>query len=250
LPPLSPINLSVVIPAYNEEKRLPATLERVRDYLSTRSDDAWEIVVVDDGSKDATVAVVQHASGKDQRIRLVSNPGNRGKGYAVRNGMLSAVGAWRLFSDADLSAPIEELEKLIVGAEKQDAVISIGSRAVDRSLVAVHQSMFREMSGRFFNLAMRLVTGLPFLDTQCGFKLYRADAAEAVFKRQILDGFSFDVEDLVIAKGLGLKTIEVPVRWANVEGTKVSALSGLKSFADLIQIRTYAMTGRYVQVRD
>ena len=126
-----------------------------------------------------------------------------------------------------------------------DAAVAIGSRALDRSLVAVHQSGFRELSGRFFNLVMRLLTGLPFRDTQCGFKLYRADAAQAVVSRQILDGFSFDVEDLCIAKHLGLKTLEVPVRWSNVEGTKVSALAGLKSFTDLVKVRWYSVSGRY-----
>lgn len=159
--------------------------------------------------------------------------------------MRSAHGEWRLFSDADLSAPIEEVEKLLSAALAQGADVAIGSRAVDRSLVEVHQSAFREASGRFFNRIMRLATGLPFLDTQCGFKLYSAKAAEAVFSRQLLEGFSFDVEDLVIAKQLGLKCLEIPVRWANVEGTKVSALSGAKSFADLVTIRMNALRGRY-----
>ena len=132
---------------------------------------------------------------------------------------------------------IEELQKLEAAAAQQNAVIAIGSRAVDRSLVAVHQSPFREYSGRFFNVVMRALTGLPFHDTQCGFKLYRADAAKDVFSRQEQDGFSFDVEDLVIAKRLGLRAVEVPVRWANVEGTKVTLAQGLKSFTDLLQIR-------------
>jgi glycosyltransferase involved in cell wall biosynthesis len=168
---------------------------------------------------------------------LLRNPGNKGKGYAVRHGVLDAGGEWILYTDADLSTPIEELQKLEAAAAQQNAVIAIGSRAVDRSLVAVHQSPFREYSGRFFNVVMRAVTGLPFHDTQCGFKLYRADAAKAVFSRQEQDGFSFDVEDLVIAKKLGLRAVEVPVRWANVEGTKVTLAQGLKSFTDLLQIR-------------
>jgi len=240
-----PVSLSIVIPAYNEEKRLPATLDRVREYLSTSQDPDWECIVVDDGSKDGTADFVNRTSATERRIRLVKNPGNRGKGYAVRNGMLSAQGAWRLFSDADLSAPIEELPKLQKAAEYNGAVIALGSRALDRSLVSVHQSPFREYSGRFFNLAMRTLTGLPFMDTQCGFKLYRADAAQKVFERQIEEGFSFDVEDLVIAQCLALKMVEVPVRWANVEGTKVSAWSGAKSFIDLVSIRGRALRGRY-----
>ena len=240
-----PVSLSIVIPAYNEEKRLPATLDRVREYLSTYNDPDWECIVVDDGSKDGTADLVTRTSAVEPRVRLVKNPGNKGKGYAVRNGMLSAHGTWRLFSDADLSAPIEELAKLQKAAEYNGAVVALGSRALDRSLVSVHQSLFREYSGRFFNLTMRTLTGLPFMDTQCGFKLYRADAAQKVFDRQIEEGFSFDVEDLVIAQRLGLKMVEVPVRWANVEGSKVSAWSGAKSFLDLAFIRGRAMSGRY-----
>ncbi len=192
---------------------------------------------MDDGSRDATAGVVDKYSKPPSPIRLLRNPGNRGKGYAVRHGMLDAEGEWILYTDADLSSPIEELQKLSSAAAEQNAVIAIGSRAVDRSLVAVHQSAFREYSGRFFNLVMRTVTGLPFHDTQCGFKLYRADAAKEVFSRQEQDGFSFDVEDLVIAKKLGLRAVEVPVRWSNVEGTKVTMGQGIRSFTDLLQIR-------------
>src|SRR5207302_3498988 len=181
-----------------------------------------EVVIVDDGSSDATANVVEQLSPANPCFRLLRNPGNRGKGYAVRHGMLEARGEWILYTDADLSTPIEEVDKLYAAVERQGAVIAIGSRALDRSLVSVHQSVFREYSGRFFNLVMRTLTGLPFKDTQCGFKLFRADAARTVFSQQQLDGFSFDVEDLFIAKRCGLKAIEVPVRWANVEGTKVS----------------------------
>ena len=168
---------------------------------------------------------------------MLQNPGNRGKGYAVRHGMLEAEGEWVLYTDADLSAPIEEFDKLCVAAASGHAQVAIGSRALDRSLVQVHQAAFREYSGRFFNLVMRMVTGLPFRDTQCGFKLFRREAAQAIFSRQKLDGFSFDVEDLYIAKKLGIPVVEVPVRWRNVEGTKVSLASGLRSFQDLVLIR-------------
>lgn len=246
---ISPVSLSVIIPAYNEEKRLPATLERACGYFAGFRDGValkdWEILVVDDGSRDRTAAIVEEWSRRERHVRLIRNSGNRGKGYAVRNGMRTAKAEWRLFSDADLSAPIEEVEKLLDAALSQGADVAIGSRAVDRSLVEVHQSAFREASGRFFNRIMRIATGLPFLDTQCGFKLYSAKAAEAIFSRQLLEGFSFDVEDLVIAKQLGLKCLEIPVRWANVEGTKVSAWSGAKSFADLVTIRVNALRGRY-----
>jgi len=234
-----------VIPAYNEENRLPASLDLVVAYLERARFSFAEVIVVDDGSKDGTAAVVEKYQRTHPAVRLLKNPGNRGKGYAVRNGMLDAKGDWILFSDADLSSPIEELDKLLDAAQRSGAAVAIGSRALDRSLVAVHQSGFRETSGRIFNFVMRTLTGLPFQDTQCGFKLYRASAAKAVFSRQILDGFSFDVEDLVIAKDQGFKTLEVAVRWSNVEGTKVSTLAGLKSFADLAKIRWYSMSGRY-----
>jgi hypothetical protein len=163
--------------------------------------------------------------------------------------MLRAASEWVLFTDADLSTPIEELHKLYGAVQKGQAAIAIGSRAVDRSLVSVHQSAFRELSGKTFNVVMRMMTGLPFRDTQCGFKLYRADAAREVFSRQQLEGFSFDVEDLYIARRLGLPAVEVPVRWANVEGTKVSALEGVRSFTDLLRIRWYGVSGRYRRAR-
>jgi dolichyl-phosphate beta-glucosyltransferase len=230
-------SLSIVIPAFNEESRLPKTLDRILEWLREQRFKFQEVIVVDDGSRDATASVAAEYSKPPSPIRLLRNPGNRGKGYAVRHGMLEAAGEWILYTDADLSAPIEEMQKLYSAAAGQNAVIAIGSRAVDRSLVAVHQPIFREYSGRFFNRVMRALTGLPFLDTQCGFKLYRADAAKEVFSRQEQDGFSFDVEDLVIAKKLGLRAVEVPVRWSNVEGTKVTMAQGVRSFTDLLQIR-------------
>jgi glycosyltransferase involved in cell wall biosynthesis len=234
--------LSIVIPAYNEEKRLPATLDRIASWVASSPLTIREILVVDDGSRDGTAALVEK---RGERVRLVSNPGNRGKGFAVRNGMLAAKGDWILSTDADLSAPIEELGKLIDAARRENAVVAIGSRALDRQLVKVHQPLMREFSGRAFNVVMRMVTGLPFRDTQCGFKLFRQDAAKNIFSRQIEEGFSFDVEDLLIARQLGLRAIEVPVEWSNVEGTKVSLAQGMKSFADLVRIRTRAMRGRY-----
>jgi len=230
-------SLSVVIPAYNEEKRLPATLERVTAWLREQSLEFSELIVVNDGSRDGTAGLVEKYCAAHPCVRLIENPGNRGKGYSVRHGMLEARGAWVLFSDADLSTPIEDATRLYEAAGKAGADIAIGSRALDRSLVSKHQSWTRELSGRFFNLVMRTATGLPFHDTQCGFKLYRAAAAREVFSRQKLDGFSFDVEDLYIARRLGVPAVEVPVRWANVAGTKVSALTGLRSFADLVRIR-------------
>ena len=230
-------SLSIVIPAYNEEKRLPQTLRQVLDWIARGTFSFREVIVVDDGSRDGTAGVVREFTKESGFLRLVKNPGNRGKGYAVRNGMLEAKGEWILYTDADLSTPIAEIEKLCRAAGEQDAAVAIGSRAVDRSLVEVHQPALRELSGRCFNLVMRMVTGLPFRDTQCGFKLYRADAARQIFSLQKQDGFSFDVEDLLIAKKLSIRTVEVPVRWANVEGTKVRLSQGIMSFLDLVKIR-------------
>jgi len=215
-------------------------LVKIRDYFQASRWDFAEIVVVDDGSRDATVEVARKAG-----ARVLENPGNRGKGYAVKHGMLEAKGEWALYSDADLSSPIGELEKLWDAAARAGAKAAIGSRAVDRSLVGVHQPRARELMGRLFNVIMRIVTGLPFRDTQCGFKLFEARAAKEIFSRQRLDGFGFDVEVLFIARKLGCKSIEVPVRWDNVEGTKVSLLLGGKAYLDLFRVRWNALNGKY-----
>jgi dolichyl-phosphate beta-glucosyltransferase len=242
---ISQPSLSIVIPAYNEERRLPPTLDAVRAWLDRSEYKDAEILVVDDGSRDRTAAAVESAARQDPRVRLLQNPGNRGKGFSVRHGMLEARGGWVLFSDADLSAPIEELDKLMKAAREKQAQVAIGSRALDRSLVGVHQSPWREFAGRIFNLAMRTLTGLRFSDTQCGFKLYRRDAAQKVFARQRLAGFGFDAEDLFIARLHGLRMVEVPVRWNNVEGTTVGLLGGARPFLDLLLIRWNQLRGRY-----
>lgn len=233
-------SLSIVIPAYNEESRLATTLERISEYLATRAPGFAEILVVDDGSRDRTAEVAAAFS----NVRVLHNPGNRGKGYSVRHGMLEARGEWTLFTDADLSTPIAELEKLWEAA-REGAAVAIGSRALDRTLIGVHQPYLRETSGRIFNLFMRLVTGLPFTDTQCGFKLFRSCAARKIFARQSLDGFGFDVEVLFIARRLGYSVAEVPVRWNDVAGTKVSLVRGVKAFLDPLRIRWNQLTGRY-----
>jgi glycosyltransferase involved in cell wall biosynthesis len=238
-------SLSVIVPAFNEEKRLPETLDNLSQFFSDFPLDFLEIVIVDDGSNDATAEIVRNHACADGRFRLLQNPGNQGKGYAVRHGMLKSSGEWRLMTDADLSTPIAELRKLHEAAVRDHAAVAIGSRALDRRLITRHQSYLRESGGRLFNLIMRSITGLPFADTQCGFKLYRADAAEAVFSRQILNGFSFDVEDIFIARSLQLKVIEVPVVWANAEGTKVNLRSTIRAFTDLLRIRRHAALGRY-----
>lgn len=213
---------------------------KVQEYLSVARWEFAEVVVVDDGSTDQTVQVA-----RDAGVRVLQNPGNRGKGYSVKHGMLEAKGEWALFSDADLSSPIGEVEKLWSAVERERAQVAVGSRAVDRSLVGVHQPWLREAVGRVFNVAMRVVTGLGFKDTQCGFKLFQTAAGREVFSRQQLDGFGFDVEVLFIAKQLGYKSVEVPVRWDNVEGTKVSLLLGFTAFLDLLKVRRNALRDRY-----
>jgi dolichyl-phosphate beta-glucosyltransferase len=239
-------SISIVIPAFNEQKRLPATLEAVLAYLSGRAWSSWEVIVVDDGSGDETAAVAERFAAGHPGVRLLRNPGNKGKGFAVRHGMLEARGDWILFTDADLSAPIGELDKLLATAEEKGAAVVIGSRALDRSLIDVHQSLFRETAGRIFNFWMWLFTGLPFWDTQCGFKLFSRTAARGIFTRQRIERFGFDVESLFLARKLGYKTIEVPVRWAHSEGTKVSMLrDSLRMFSDLIEIRCNQMRGLY-----
>ena len=239
-------SISIVIPAYNEETRLPATLDRVLGYLQQKRFRFSEILVVDDGSTDNTVGAVKTAAALHPSIRLLRNPGNRGKGFSVRHGMLESRGDWILFTDADLSAPIDELDKLTAAAQKQNASVTFGSRALNRSLIAIHQSVFREFAGRFFNLVMRIMTGLPFWDTQCGFKLFESQAAREIFRRQRLDGFSFDVEGLFIGRKLGFKLVEVPVRWSHAEGTKVSMTrDSVRMFADLARIRWYDLRGYY-----
>jgi glycosyltransferase involved in cell wall biosynthesis len=238
-------SLSIVIPAYNEEKRLAATLERINSYLAGAGWKFSEIVVVDDGSRDGTVALVENFAARAPCVRLVRNPGNRGKGYSVRHGMLEAKGEWALFTDADLSSPIEELEKLWTKADETRAQVAIGSRALDRSLVGTHQPLLREYAGRAFNLAVRVITGLPFWDTQCGFKLFETRPAREIFRRQQLERFGFDVEVLFIARKLGYSAIEVPVRWNDVAGTKVSTLNGLAAFLDPLRVRVNQWKGRY-----
>jgi len=238
-----PPTVSIVIPAYNEERRLPLALQQIRDYLTSRRLDA-EIIVVNDGSTDATAQVVEEWQNQLPALRLVLNFRNRGKGYSVRHGMLEAQGRLALFTDADLSAPIEEADKLLAALETHD--VAIGSRAVDRSLIEIHQSRFREFAGICFNWVVRLVTGLPFADTQCGFKAFRLEPARIVFEQQRTEGFGFDPEVLFIAKRHGLRMVEIPVRWAHDPHTKVHMLrDSLHMLAELFLIRWNWLLRRY-----
>ncbi len=242
-------SLSVVIPAYNEVDRLPLTLERVASYLSETPQRPAEILVVNDGSTDWTGTSARELAVKLARpnlsVRVLDNPGNRGKGYSVRHGMLEGRYDWLLFTDADLSAPIEELGKLTAAVSDGGYDAAIGSRALDRSLIGVHQPWFRETLGRVFNLAVRLSTGLPFADTQCGFKLFRKEAAQKIFAKQLLERFGFDVEILYLAKKFGYRVVEVPVRWNHVEGTKVDTMAGADAFLDGWRVRRNDWAGKY-----
>lgn len=239
--------VSIIIPAFNEEKRLESTLNRVTEYFSTSAQwKTFEVLVVDDGSTDGTAALVRRWEEGPHPVRLLSNPGNRGKGYSVRHGMQRATGEWRLFSDADLSTPIEELEKLYEATQQRGCAIAIASRAVDRSLIEQRQSWFREWGGRGINLIMRLTLGLRIQDTQCGFKLFRADAADAIFPLQLVEGFGFDPELLFLGRKLGYGICEVPARWAHVEGSKVRLFAdSIRMVLDFLAIRWRWLRGRY-----
>jgi len=237
--------LSIVIPAYNEAKRISRTLETLQKYLECTN---WtsEVIVVNDGSSDETAAIVESYRDRWPALRLIENDGNRGKGFSVRNGALGAQGEVVLFTDADLSAPITEAPKLIDPIANGACDVTFGSRAVDRSLIGVHQSSFRETSGRIFNLFVQGLIGLRFKDTQCGFKAFRRRAAGPVFERQTIMGFGFDPEILYIAKKRGLRLREIPVRWDHAEGTKVRFLQdSCRMFLDLLQIRWNDLRGKY-----
>ena len=234
----APLDLSVVIPAFNEAERLPPTLLRVREFL-----DGWggsyEIVVVDDGSRDETVARAEAAG-----VRVLRNGVNRGKGYSVRHGMLAARGARRLMTDADLSTPMSELPRLLKVMDEGYSVV-IASRALPGANLEVRQPWYRENMGRLFNLCVRLLALPGLQDTQCGFKLFSAEAAHDAFTAARLDGFSFDVEALFLARRSGHRIAEIPVTWRNDAATRVGAFTGFVAFVDLLRIKTNAWAGRY-----
>jgi dolichyl-phosphate beta-glucosyltransferase len=228
--------LSIVIPAFNEESRIGPTLRRVRGYLAGK-DFASEIIVVDDGSRDRTAAAATEALPASAEGRLLSRARNRGKGYAVREGVLAARGDWILFSDADLSTPIEEMDKFLARLDEGFDVL-IGSRALPGSAILVRQSPIREAMGKTFNLLVRLLVLRGFRDTQCGFKLFRREAARAVFSAARIAGFGFDVEALRLCRALGVRVLEIPVVWRNSAPSKVRLVSGsLGMIADLVRIR-------------
>lgn len=244
--------ISIVIPAYNESARLGRTLDRVLNFIGQQEWDA-EVVVVDDGSSDGTAEIVRAYAQKYEIVRLVQNPGNRGKGYSVRrgkgysvrNGVLNARGAIVLFTDADLSSPIEEAPKLIEALDA-GADIAIGSRWVRSELQTQRQSVARQVMGRVFNMLLRVLLRLDFKDTQCGFKAFRRSAAKALFPLQKIEGWGFDPEILFLAGRMGFKVAEVPVVWAHDEGTRINPVSdGSKMVLEMMRIRWFAIAGKY-----
>jgi glycosyltransferase involved in cell wall biosynthesis len=235
---------SIIIPAYNEGARLGATLDRVLAYVSSQSWDV-EIIVVNDGSRDQTAGLVSQYSLTRPELQLLENPGNRGKGYSVRNGMVHARGEILIFSDADLSAPIEEAPKLLA-ALQNGADIAIGSRWLQPELQAHRQSLLRQFYGRIFNLALRIMLGLNFKDTQCGFKAFTAHAAEIIFPLQTIERWGFDPELLYLGRRSGLKVKEVAVVWSHDAGTRISPLrDGIRMVGEVLKIRWNALTGKY-----
>ena len=234
---------SIIIPAYNESARLGATLDRVLEHIGAQHWDA-EVIVVNDGSRDDTAEMVLARSRANPGLRLVENPGNRGKGYSVRNGMLKAAGEIRLFTDADLSSPIEEANKLFAAIEA-GADVAIGSRWLQPDTQAQ-----RQFYGRTFNLVLRILLGLRFKDTQCGFKAFSRSSAEKLFSQQTIEGWGFDAELLFLADRLGLTIKELPVVWSDAEGTRIHPLrDGLHMMAEVLTIRWYAISGKYSRAK-
>jgi len=242
---LEPATYSIILPAYNESARITATLDKILAHASERG---WnvEVIVVNDGSSDCTAGIVLEYAKKHAALRLLENPGNRGKGFSVRNGMLHAKGDVLLFSDADLSSPIEEADKLFT-AIVNGADIAIGSRWIDSRLQIRKQPLHRRIFGRIFNLALRLILGLQFKDTQCGFKAFTRRSSQAIFPQQKIERWGFDPELLYLARKFGFTVSEVPVAWAHREGTRIHPLlDGVRMFVELLRIRWYALKGNYV----
>jgi glycosyltransferase involved in cell wall biosynthesis len=235
---------SIVIPAYNEAARISGALESVVAFVRDRGWSA-EVIVVDDGSRDETAELVKSFAINAPEVRLLQNPGNRGKGYSVRHGILQSLGEVVMFTDADLSAPIEEAEGL-AAAITDGADIAIGSRWLERTRQTIRQPLYRQFFGRCFNGVTRAVMGLPYADTQCGFKAFTRAAALTVFQLQTIERWGFDPEILFIALKRGYRIAEVPVSWAHDERTRISYLKdGMRMLQDIAIVRWNALLGRY-----
>jgi len=237
---------SIIIPAYNEAERIGASLDRILSYIA---ESRWsaEIIVVNDGSRDNTSEVVQEYSGRNPIIRVLENPGNRGKGYSVRNGMLNASGQVLLFTDADLSSPIEEANKLFAVIENGQADVAIGSRYLQSELQTRKQPLHRRMLGRAFNVALRTILGLSFVDTQCGFKAFNRKAVTTIFPNMKIERWGFDPEILFLARRYGLRVAEVPVSWAHDHRSKISPMrDGTRMLGELLRVRMNSVGGKYV----
>ena len=236
------IKLSVIIPAYNESKRLPETLKKVRAYLEYQ-DYMSEVIIVDDGSTDEMAAVVSGLIKDWPAAKLISYEKNRGKGYAVKTGMLAAEGQWRLLMDADGSTDISEIEKLL--KYNQDYEVIIGSRYLDKKSIKIKQPLIRRIVSRLGNIIVRVVLGLKPIDTQCGFKLFSGAAAEKIFPRQTIERWGFDVEALTIALHQGYKIKEVPVDWYDAEGSQVKKTAIFKTLSEIWQVKKNLWAKKY-----
>jgi glycosyltransferase involved in cell wall biosynthesis len=240
--------VSIILPAYNESQRLGTSLQKVLSYVAEQGWDA-EVLVVNDGSRDNTANIVREFAATNPIVRLIENPGNRGKGYSVRHGVLESRGDIILFSDSDLSSPIQESAKLFAMLQ-EGADVAFGSRWLNAELQTERQSILRQIAGRAYNVLLRIILGLNFKDTQCGLKAFTRQAAEVVFTRQTIERWGFDPELLFIARQFKLRAIEVPVQWAHDDRSKINPLlDGIKMGIEMLRIRWAGIKGVYKKPR-